>query len=161
LYAKGKEFGIRLIVMLLRGCHRPSKLVVEKHSSASGHIRTDRIENLTVGFVFVGAVIDKISNEPRAHGAAPGIGSADTGLMLTESQGVLISYFVFLFIAEKRNGVPNGREAQTQNQRILRRVDELVNVVGLEPRAEIEIGRARTDNVFSGTVFFAGSIFPL
>src|SRR5206468_6111883 len=82
--------GIRdLIVTGVQTCALPisGELVIEKHSSSSGHIRADRIENLAVGFVFVGAVIDKISNEPSAHGAAPSVGSADAGRILTESQG--------------------------------------------------------------------------
>ena len=112
IVGKGKEFRVRLVVVLLRGCHRPGELVVEKHSSASGHVRADRIENLAVGFVFVGAVIDKISNEPSAHGAAPGVGSADAGLVLTESQGVLVPRLVFPFVAEKGDGVPNSRESE-------------------------------------------------
>ena len=127
-----EKLWIELVRVLLRRSDGPGKFVVQKQSSAARHVRGNRIEDFSVHLVFVESVVDIISEESSALRAAPAVGIADAGGFLPRRQRVRSSSAVFHLVSQERNQITNDGETESQYQRILRRIDKLVNVAGFE-----------------------------
>ena len=77
-----KKLGIELIGVLLRRGNRAGELVVQIQAAAARDMGRDGVENFSVRFVLVEAVIDEVSKITPALRTSPSVSVIDAGRLL-------------------------------------------------------------------------------